>query len=53
METRTRMIEKRGSLPLIPVLGSNRDESTAIGPGWWHQLGQIVLVPVGATNRDN
>ena len=53
METCTRMIEKRGSLLLIPVLGSNRDKSTSIGPGWWLQPGLIVSVPVGATNRDN
>ena len=42
METRTRMIEKRGSLLLILVLGSNWDKSTSIGPGWWPQPGLIV-----------
>ena len=53
METRTRMIEKRGSLLLIPVLRSNQDKSTSIGPCWWLQPGLIVLVLVEATNRDN
>ena len=53
METRTRMIEKRGSLLLILVLGSNWDKSTSIGPGWWLQPGLIVSVPVGATNWYN
>ena len=38
--------------PFVPVEGFHRDKILPSSPGWSHQPGLNVLVPVGDCNRD-